>query len=136
MTLNRSCRFIEMNQVIHNLRPILTLYRTGRFLYALGNVAASREAWEDSFRYHERALQQFLSTIGKSHHRTGDVQVRMARHFLRMGLLDKARWVFGIISSYKADFHPLQQARRRSPSDIPRARNFQTGTGARFVLEK
>jgi hypothetical protein len=38
---------------------------------------------DESFLYHRRALRQYEQTIGKSHHRTGDVHVRVADHLLR-----------------------------------------------------
>ncbi|KAJ8110762.1 hypothetical protein OPT61_g6475 [Boeremia exigua] len=63
---------------------------TGRFLYALGNVAASKGALQDSVRYHDRALRQFLATIGKNHHRTGDVRIRVAEHQLRLSNFEQA----------------------------------------------
>ncbi|KAF1850931.1 uncharacterized protein K460DRAFT_24339 [Cucurbitaria berberidis CBS 394.84] len=63
---------------------------TGRFLYALGNVAASQGGWNESLAYHERALRQFLSTIGKNHHRTGDIRVKLTEHYIRLGSLKEA----------------------------------------------
>ncbi|KAF2205660.1 hypothetical protein GQ43DRAFT_269423 [Delitschia confertaspora ATCC 74209] len=64
---------------------------TGRFLYALGNVTTSQGRLDVSFSYHQRALRQFHSTIGKTHHRTGDVHVRIARHYLRLEMLNEAK---------------------------------------------
>ena len=55
--------------------------RTGRFLHALGNVKAAQGLQKESFAYHDRALLQYLSTIGKNHHRTGDIYVKMAEHY-------------------------------------------------------
>ena len=61
------------------------LARTGRFLHALGNVKATQGLRKESLAYHSRALSQYLSTIGKNHHRTGDIYVKVAEHhrFLR-----------------------------------------------------
>ena len=61
------------------------LARTGRFLHALGNVKATQGLRKESHAYHNRALSQYLSTIGKNHHRTGDIYVKVAEHhcFLR-----------------------------------------------------
>ncbi|KAI9689075.1 MAG: hypothetical protein M1822_000812 [Bathelium mastoideum] len=64
---------------------------TGRFLFGLGNVKASQGKLDESFVYHQRALRQFLSTIGKNHHRTGDVHVRMADHHARLEQFGVAR---------------------------------------------
>ncbi|KAH7348146.1 P-loop containing nucleoside triphosphate hydrolase protein [Pyrenochaeta sp. MPI-SDFR-AT-0127] len=63
---------------------------TGRFLYALGNVAASNGDLGESLSYHERALRQFLSTIGKNHHHTGDIHIKVGEHHLRSGNLNEA----------------------------------------------
>ncbi|KAF2108477.1 hypothetical protein BDV96DRAFT_652728 [Lophiotrema nucula] len=63
---------------------------TGRFLYAIGNVLESQKMMTESLSYHERALSQFLSTIGKNHHRTGDVHVRLAGHHLWLCNFDEA----------------------------------------------
>ncbi|KAF2969761.1 hypothetical protein GQX73_g3870 [Xylaria multiplex] len=56
---------------------------TGRFLFAIGNVLKSQGRLRESFAYHARALAQFEGTIGKNHHRTGDVHVKVAEHFLQ-----------------------------------------------------
>ncbi|KAL8305078.1 hypothetical protein RB598_003018 [Gaeumannomyces tritici] len=56
---------------------------TGRFLHAIGNVKASLGLYGESFVFHSRALAQYQKTIGKNHHRTGDVHVKMAEHFIR-----------------------------------------------------
>ncbi|KAL8327943.1 hypothetical protein RB597_003991 [Gaeumannomyces tritici] len=56
---------------------------TGRFLHAIGNVKASLGLHRESFVFHSRALAQYQKTIGKNHHRTGDVHVKMAEHFIR-----------------------------------------------------
>ncbi|KAI9712292.1 MAG: hypothetical protein M1820_001505 [Bogoriella megaspora] len=66
-------------------------FLTGRLLFGLGNVRASQGRLDESFAYHHRALGQFLSTIGKNHHRTGDVHVRVADHFSRLKRFDEAR---------------------------------------------
>ncbi|KAJ5697884.1 hypothetical protein N7488_011568 [Penicillium malachiteum] len=65
-------------------------FKTGRFLYALGNLRFSQGLLDESEEFHRRALQQFQSTIGNHHHRTADVCHRMAHHCLRKGLLDEA----------------------------------------------
>lgn len=71
---------------------LIGLYRTGRFLHALGNVRESQGMLVESLAYHERALRQYESTIGKNHHRTGDVHVRIADHLLRDRHLEEARY--------------------------------------------
>src|SRR5436190_18662732 len=78
--------------------------RTGRFLYALGNVKASQGLFDESFSYHQRALLQYKSTIGKNHHRTGDAYIKVADHFSRLGRSEDAMYVYplsiGSWSSY------------------------------------
>ena len=59
--------------------------RTGRVLFALGNVKASKGLQAESFDLHYRALAQFQATIGKNHHRTADVCVRVAQHWIARG---------------------------------------------------
>ncbi|KAI8940905.1 hypothetical protein NX059_002163 [Plenodomus lindquistii] len=45
---------------------------------------------DQSYDYHSRALNQFLATIGRNHHRTGDIQVKMVEHQLRKGDIEAA----------------------------------------------
>lgn len=47
----------------------------------------------ESFSYHQRALRQYESTIGKNHHRTGDVHVKVAEHYARLGRFNQAKCV-------------------------------------------
>jgi hypothetical protein len=72
---------------------------TGRFLHALANVKKSQGYMDESHELHKRALSQYLSTIGRNHHRTGDVHVKVAEHCLRAGDLTAAGLVlrlFGV----------------------------------------
>ncbi|KAI9733663.1 MAG: hypothetical protein M1834_003265 [Cirrosporium novae-zelandiae] len=66
-------------------------FRTGRFLHALGNIRADQGQMEESEIYHQKALAQYQSTIGNSHHRTADVCHRVAQHCIRHGDFDTAR---------------------------------------------
>jgi uncharacterized protein HemY len=65
-------------------------FSTGRFLHALGNVKKSQGFLDESHALHQRALRQYLSTIGRNHHRTGDLHVKVAEHYMRTGEYDKA----------------------------------------------
>ena len=47
----------------------------------------------ESFEYHLRALQQYKSTIGNNHHRTGDLCVKVSDHYIRLGQHDTAMYV-------------------------------------------
>lgn len=67
------------------------LDRTGRFLYALGNLRHAQGCDDESFEFHQRALKQFLGTIGKNHHRTGDIRVKVAEHLLRLEKMEEAQ---------------------------------------------
>ncbi|KAL8833097.1 MAG: hypothetical protein Q9170_004506 [Blastenia crenularia] len=73
---------LRVREVIHGLDDRES-FITGRFLHALGNVKSTQGFHEDSQRYHERALAQYLSTIGQNHHRTGDLHVKVAEHHFR-----------------------------------------------------
>jgi hypothetical protein len=54
---------------------------------------ASQGKLDESLLYHQRALRQFHATIGKNHHRTGDVHVRLAEHYAGAGRLNDAMYV-------------------------------------------
>lgn len=58
---------------------------TGRYLHALGNVAASEGLLEESQDYHQRALLHHKYTLGSNHHRTADTFIKVAEHHLRRG---------------------------------------------------
>ena len=64
--------------------------RTGKLLHAYGNVKASQGRWKESFELHSRSLQQYKSTIGNNHHRTGDLCVKVSDHYIRISQYDIA----------------------------------------------
>ena len=43
--------------------------------------------------YHQRALLQYKSTIGNNHHRTADLCVKVAGHYIRVGQFEAAMLV-------------------------------------------
>jgi hypothetical protein len=50
---------------------------------------------EESFDLHKRALLQYKKfTVGKNHHRTADVCIKVADHYVRLNQYDNARLVF------------------------------------------
>lgn len=51
-------------------------------LYALGNVYLSIGDLAHAFEYHGRALNQWLATLGKGHHRIGDVTHKLCMDFM------------------------------------------------------
>ncbi|KAK1775513.1 tetratricopeptide repeat domain-containing protein [Copromyces sp. CBS 386.78] len=65
-------------------------FRTGRFLHALGNVRYSQGRIEESAEFHNKALQQYQSTIRNHHHRTADVCHKVAQHCIRNDRLSEA----------------------------------------------
>ena len=66
------------------------LSRTGRILYALGNLRALQGRLDDSYECHKKAWEQFSSTIGDQNHRTADVGHKLAEHLIRMEKFDEA----------------------------------------------
>ena len=63
--------------------PRLTSRRPARLMYAMGNVKESQGLLDESFDWHEKALAHFKRTSGINHHRTADVECRMALHYIR-----------------------------------------------------
>ncbi|CAN9210774.1 unnamed protein product [Alternaria alternata] len=71
-----------------------TSFKTGKMLYALGNVYTDRGLkepddlkrgeWLDlGLSFHSRCLKQYRTTLGDNHHRVGDVLHRLADHKIR-----------------------------------------------------
>ena len=70
--------------------------RTGKILYALGNVLESQERYAESRDFHSRGLQQYIATLGNNHFRTADICHRVAGHCMRAQLYDEAEYVFSL----------------------------------------
>ena len=66
--------------------------RTGRILYALGNLRALQGRLDESYECHRRVREQFCSTIGETNHRTADISHKLAEHLIRMDRLDESRY--------------------------------------------
>lgn len=66
-------------------------HRTGKILYALGNVYESKGDLDQAFSYHKRCFNQYLKSLGPEHKRTGDICYKMASHHLRLGDNDLAK---------------------------------------------
>ena len=64
--------------------------RTGRILYALGNLRALQGRLDESYKCHCQAWEQFRSTIGDQDRRTADVGHKIAEHLIRMGDFNEA----------------------------------------------
>nr|POE75756.1 hypothetical protein CFP56_67775 [Quercus suber] len=76
-------------------------FALGKLLLGLGNVKAAKQEMGESLVMHERALEQYIKTVGPFHHRTGDACVHVADHYLRLErredslkLLDQASNIF------------------------------------------
>jgi tetratricopeptide (TPR) repeat protein len=64
--------------------------RTGLILYALGNLRAAQERWDESFEYHQRAWQHMLGTVGERDFYTANVAHKIAEHLIRTGRNEEA----------------------------------------------
>ncbi|KAL6699691.1 tetratricopeptide repeat domain-containing protein [Trichoderma pleuroticola] len=64
--------------------------RTGLILYALGNLRAAQDKWEESFEYHQRAWRHMLATVGERDFYTANVFHKLAEHFIRLGQNEEA----------------------------------------------
>lgn len=85
-------------------------FRAGRFLHAIGNVRWDQGKFSVSKTYHKRALRQYISTLGKLHHRTADVCHRVAMHCLRDRELKEAgRLIDQALDSWRADAESFRQ---------------------------
>lgn len=71
---------------------LICIHRTGKLLHVLDNVCASQGHMSDSLQFHQRALNQYRSTIGENHHRTGDLYYKVSEHYHRMGKYTTARF--------------------------------------------
>lgn len=66
-------------------------YRTGRVYHGLGNIAFDQCRFEDSEKWHQRALFQYQETLGNNHHKTADLCHRVAKHCMRNDNTEHAR---------------------------------------------
>jgi hypothetical protein len=57
----------------------------------LGNVRASQENFVEALDLHERAHNQFLSSLGRNHYRVAGILYSLAEHAERAGDLQNAR---------------------------------------------
>jgi hypothetical protein len=64
-------------------------------LYGLGNVYLSQGDLDLALEYHRRCLTQWSQTLGTSHHRIGDVSLKLAQDLMGQGNLDMAQCVHG-----------------------------------------
>jgi hypothetical protein len=81
--------------LLRALKPRLTgTCSTGKLLHAFGNVRAAQGKMDESLDFHNRALLQYKKfTVGKNHHRTADVCIKVADHYVRLNRYQGARFV-------------------------------------------
>lgn len=64
--------------------------RTGLILYALGNLRAAQNQWDESFEYHQRAQRHMLATVGERDFYSANVAHKVAEHLIRLGQNERA----------------------------------------------
>jgi tetratricopeptide (TPR) repeat protein len=64
--------------------------RTGLILYALGNLRAAQNQWDESFRYHRRAWHHMRETVGERDFYTANITHKIAEHLVRSGHNEEA----------------------------------------------
>ncbi|KPI37323.1 uncharacterized protein AB675_1583 [Cyphellophora attinorum] len=86
-------RLTEARQILEEVLDIfrlaygvddVTSFRTGKILYALGNVLEDLQLYDESLSVHLRCVKQYSQSLSTMHHRFGDVCVRLTRHFIRL----------------------------------------------------
>jgi tetratricopeptide (TPR) repeat protein len=64
--------------------------RTGLVLYALGNLRAAQDRWDESFEYHQKAMRHMRATVGERDFYTANVAHKIAEHLIRSGRSEEA----------------------------------------------
>ncbi|KAI1078974.1 tetratricopeptide repeat domain-containing protein [Whalleya microplaca] len=64
--------------------------RTGLILYALGNLRAAQDQWDESFEYHQRAWRHMRATVGERDFYTANITHKIAEHLIRVGRNEEA----------------------------------------------
>ncbi|KAJ6188767.1 hypothetical protein N7519_003675 [Penicillium mononematosum] len=64
--------------------------RTGLILYALGNLRAAQNQWDESFQYHQRAWHHMRETVGERDFYTANITHKIAEHLIRSGHNEEA----------------------------------------------
>ncbi|KAL8682882.1 MAG: hypothetical protein Q9186_001128 [Xanthomendoza sp. 1 TL-2023] len=79
-------------------------FRTGKLIYALGNLRALQGRLDESYDCHVDAWNRFLATVGNQDHRTADVGHKIAEHYLRRCQYDDALTITNdILKVWKRD---------------------------------
>ncbi|KAI5460821.1 tetratricopeptide repeat domain-containing protein [Mariannaea sp. PMI_226] len=64
--------------------------RTGLILYALGNLRAAQNQFDESFGYHQRAWRHMKATVGERDFYTANVAHKIAEHHFRQRQYEEA----------------------------------------------
>lgn len=64
--------------------------RTGLILYALGNLRAAQNQWDESFEYHQRAWHHMRATVGDKDFYTANVIHKIAEHLIHASRNEEA----------------------------------------------
>jgi tetratricopeptide (TPR) repeat protein len=64
--------------------------RTGLILYALGNLRARQNQWDESFAYHQRVWHHMRATVGDRDFYTANITHKIAEHLIRQGRSEEA----------------------------------------------
>jgi hypothetical protein len=64
--------------------------RTGLIFYALGNLRAAQNQWDESYKYHQRAWHHMHATVGERDFYTANVGHKIAEHLIRLGRSEEA----------------------------------------------
>ncbi|TVY47452.1 hypothetical protein LOCC1_G002772 [Lachnellula occidentalis] len=64
--------------------------RTGLIFYALGNLRAAQNQWDESFEYHQRAWRHMRATVGERDFYTANATHKIAEHLIRLGRSEEA----------------------------------------------
>ncbi|EGX95344.1 NB-ARC and TPR domain protein [Cordyceps militaris CM01] len=103
---------LEIIQIFasHNGVDDTLSFKTGKMLYALGNVYVSQGKLQQGLELHNRCLRQYRATLGDSHHRIGDICHRLSDDNIYFGnyaeaqvLINQALEVFGGRRQYQQE---------------------------------
>ncbi|EEP77378.1 predicted protein [Uncinocarpus reesii 1704] len=78
--------------------------RTGLILYALGNLRAEQNLWNESFLYHQRAWRHMRDTVGERDFYTANAAHKFAEHLFRLKLHEEAIAIInGVLDVWSVD---------------------------------
>jgi hypothetical protein len=72
---------------------VLTRFRPGRILHAIGNLRKAQGRFEEAFDFHQRSRASFAGTVGKNHHRYADLCSILSEDYIGKGQHEEALYV-------------------------------------------